>query len=487
MTSTRVLIPDLLVGLGALLSLLVPTLAPPRSRPGIRRWLGGACGGLVLLALVLEAWLGAAAGTLFAGGVLQDRFALFAKAAILLGLLVAVAAADWELEALPGALPFAFLAALGGLLVASAASLTGLWAGVALAVVAGVAGLSRRVRGEAPAVAEAAAREGAARAAVNAGALLLLLALALAFLMATGGAASLAELNARLAGATAVTLPTAIVCSLALGILAALALLAPLRYGAAFSPLTSPLGAGAAAGLGAGAAALGLVKLGAALAPSGLGWTGGLLAAGGGVAVVAGTVLLARPGPGRALAVLGAGQLAWVIAGVGARDGVGTTAALLLLGAAVVALAGAPVLLGGLESRGARDLVGLAGRAPARAAALGLAALSLAGLPPLAGFFGEFATAAALAASQLYWALALLLLGSLLGMAGALRVVRSAFFDAAADEAGTGRAPAPRPVPRQRLVTAGAVLLGVLLCAYGLFANPIGGLALQGAEALGLR
>lgn len=487
MSSLRALAPEFLVGLGAVVSLLVPALAAPRSRPGIRRWLGWSCAGLAVAALLLELWLGAAVGTLFSGGVLVDRFALGAKAAILAGLIAALAAADWEVEALPGALPFAFLAALGGMVVASSASLAAGWAGLALAVGASLAALSRRVRGDLPPAAEALARDGAARAAVTAGALLLLLALAAGYLMAVGGAASAAELGARLAGATSVSLPTAMVCLLALGSAAALAVLAPFRYGAGLSALTSPLGVGVASGLGAGAAGLAMLKLGAAVAPSGIGWGPGLLAGASGLAVAAGAFLAARPSLRAAMALLGALQLAWVVAGVSAHDAQGASAAVFLLGAAVVALAGGPVLAGNLEAAGAADLAGLGVREPARAGALAVVVLSLAAVPPLAGFFGQFSVAASLAGENAYWALGLLLLGGLLGAGGAVRVARGALVDPAAEESRpTARTAARRPRGTGRMGT-GAVLVAAGLFAYGLFANPIWGLAGQGAAALGLR
>src|SRR5205814_8361915 len=115
-----------------------------------RHWTWLQLGALVaaVAALALELWLGAAVGTLFAGGWQQDRFALFVKAALLLGLVVLIAGgleagvqrAAAASEARPlDALPLAFAVAFGGMVAASATSLVALWAGLELAALAAVA------------------------------------------------------------------------------------------------------------------------------------------------------------------------------------------------------------------------------------------------------------------------------------------------------------------------------------------------------------
>ncbi len=483
-SSVRVLAPEVVVLLGALASLLMPALASPRARPGIRRWLGWAALALAVVAFGLELWLGATVATLFSGGVVQDRFALFGKAAILLALAVVLACADWEVEAMPGALPFAFLAALGGMVVASAASVPAVWAGLALAILASVTAAGRRVRGEVQAAVEAALRGSAARAVVLAGALLMLAGLALAYLMATGSTAGLLTLQSVLGQRAGVTLPVALAATLGLGSVAWLLVMAPFRFGGGSLPAASPLGSGVAAGLGAAGAGLALVKLAAATAPEAAGWGVALAVLAGAVALVAG---LALAGRGLAVrtwaAVAGCAQLAWVVAGVSAHDGPGLTAALLLLGAAVIALGGLSVLAGRLEAAaGTLALAALARTEPMRAASLILGGLSLAGVAPLAGFFGEFGVGAALVGNRLEWLAALLLVAGLLTVYGVVRVAQATFLEGpeetSARGARLGRAAAAAPGP---------VAFGLLVCAFGLFANPISGLAMQGAEALGLR
>src|SRR5207237_659493 len=92
------------------------------------RWRPWAALLAAVAALGAELWLGATVGTLFGGGWGQDRFSLFAKAALLLGLVTLVASADWDDELTWETAPLAFLAVFAGMVAASATSLVGLWA-----------------------------------------------------------------------------------------------------------------------------------------------------------------------------------------------------------------------------------------------------------------------------------------------------------------------------------------------------------------------
>ncbi len=479
-----VLSPEGVVLLGAIGALVLPALASPRARGRMRGWLGWAAGVFVMAAFGLELWAGGQVGTLFAGGFVQDRFALFAKAAALLALLVAIAVTDWNEETLPGALPFAFLAALGMMTAASAASFIQLWVGLALAAIAGVTALSRRVRGAVAPGDEAALREGAARAALTAGALVMLAGLAFAYVAAFAGSSNLSEAAAGLAShrpSAAGALPALV----GMGALLALMLLAPFRFAAPSTAIASPLGSGVAAAFAAGAAGVALVKFGAVVVPQAVEWAVGLAAVAAVAIALAGLAAVSAGARARTVfGVAAVAQLSWVVAGIAAHDREGTAAAVLLLGSAVLALAAAPVLLGTLELGGALEPSGLAQRAPGRTAGLALVGLSLAGIPPLGGFVGQVLVSLAVLRTGYGAALGLALAGTLLCWLGVFRVVQAAYSGGEVEEVRGRRAPVPAVLTA---ASGGALLSGALLLAYTVFANPISGLAYQSAEALGLR
>ena len=168
-------------------------------------------------------------------------------------------------------------------------------------------------------------------------------------------------------------------------------------------------------------------------------------------------------------------QVGWVVAAVAGGGRPGLAAGLFLVGAFMLAAAAAGEVSGelphgsaGLVERGRRRALG-------RAACL----LSLAGLPPLAGFFGVLAVSARLATGGLFWLVAVGLLTTSVLVFPVLRDLRLAFLSSPGD--------AVTRSPREGLAAAGALLVAVLLLAYGLLANPISGLAFQGAAAAGLR
>src|SRR5256885_16481769 len=85
-----------------------------------RLYLPQATAVVVLVALGIELWAGAALGTYLGGAAGQDRFALFVKAAALLTALVALAAADWAAGESPHlGLAMPPPAALGAMVAAS--------------------------------------------------------------------------------------------------------------------------------------------------------------------------------------------------------------------------------------------------------------------------------------------------------------------------------------------------------------------------------
>jgi NADH:ubiquinone oxidoreductase subunit 2 (subunit N) len=113
-----------------------------------------------------------------------------------------------------------------------------------------------------------------------------------------------------------------------------------------------------------------------------------------------------------------------------------------------------------------------------------VAAFSLAAVPPLAGFVGVFLVVTALAGAGLYWVITLGLLGSLLAAVAAARIAFAAFL---LEEEEAHRAPARAPSTRvlpSSFGGAAAVILTVVLTGYTVLANPISGLAVQGAAAL---
>jgi NADH-quinone oxidoreductase subunit N len=461
---TTVLIPEAVVVASALALLLGARLLPSRRRPWLR------LGALVatVAALGLELWLGASQGTLFAGGWQQDRFALFAKAALLLGLVVLVAGDTEADDQGPGwsALPLAFLVGFGGMVAASATSLVGLWAGLELAALAAVA------------AAGLTARDVGTRLLLVSAVAFALVGVGFAALYATAGSASLPALGAALRPSSA-SVPLALVVLLTLtGVVVRMGLapfqLATLEGGLAVGPVA----AGALGAMLTAVAAIVATKLLVGLTGVNLAWAPWLsvLAA---FAMVLGGLRAATTGSPRTMvAWLVVGQVGWLAAGLAVHDRRGAAGALLVLGALLLAAAAAPALAA--DEDGETQLAGLRRSQPVRAAGLTILLLSLAGVPPLAGFVGQFAVAAELIRSNVTWVLAAGLLGSLLALFGVVRVIRQMYLEPGPEPARGGRArarPSWSPVP---LAPALMVLLYVVL------ANPISGLALQGAEALRL-
>lgn len=438
-----------------------------------RRWLPLAVSVVVLVALGVELWAGALVGTFFGGALVSDRFALFAKAAVLLTAAVAIATTDWTAEdSLFLGLAMPLLAAFGVMVAASSADLVGLWAGLEVAGAASVVmvGLRRP--------------DLSLRLLVAGGIASALVLVGLAFVYATTGNPNLSGIRAVI-GNEAPALPLAIPVLLLLGGLAVRAGIAPFHVAGLQVGLgASPLGAGLIFGTAAVAAATVGMKLTAALVAIPdvyVPWVNvvsALAMVGGGAAALA--VRSPRP----RLAYLAVSQLGWVAAGVGTHFRSGIGGSLFLLGAFAVAATCGPALLGRAEG-GEPAIHGFGTLRPVRAAGLALAMLSLAGAPPLAGFFGELAVATALAQSGSYVLLGLGLLGSVLAIAAVVGTLRVLYIQSPLEESRRGAAAALPAVTA--LSTAGAVVFCIVIAGYGVFGNPIMGLADQGAEALGLR
>ncbi|HXN90214.1 MAG TPA: proton-conducting transporter membrane subunit [Candidatus Sulfotelmatobacter sp.] len=471
MTKYFVLLPEAL-----LVATAVVVLASARlgwlSRTS-RRYLPHAAAVVVLVALGVELWAGATVGTLFGGALVQDRFALFAKAAVLLTAAVALAAADWTAEDSPVfgvAMPL--LAAFGVMVAASATDLLGLWAGLELAAAAAAVMVALR------------RPDLGLRLLVAGGLASALVLTGLAFLYATTGNADLTAIRAVLFN-QAPALALAIPVLLLLGGLSVRAGLAPFHLASVPAGVGgSPLGAGLVVGFVAVAAATVAIKLVAALVPVPAVFVPYAEVAAAVAMVGGGAAAVAVRSPRPRMAYLAAGQLGWVIAGLSTHFRTGVAAALFLLGAFAVAATCGPALLGRAEG-GESAIAGLGSVRPARAAGLALAMLSLAGAPPLAGFFGELSVAAALAQSGNFVLLGLGLLGSVLSTVAAVATLRVLFIQSPLEEARRG--PGAALPALTVLSTGGSVAFCFVIGAYGVFASPIISLADQGAEALGLR
>lgn len=466
-----VLVPDALVIAAALLVLVSGRFSWLSAAS--RRRLPAVAAAIATIAFGLELWVGATVSTYFGGALVQDRFALFAKAAVLLAAALAIATADWAAEdSVPIGVAMPLLAAFGVMVAASAGDLVALWAGLELAAAAGVVMVSLR------------RPDLALRSLIAGGLASALVLMGIAYLYATTGNQDLAAIRAVLLGSTP-SVALAIPVVLLLSGLAMRASLAPFQLAGLPASLgASPMGAGLVVGLTAAAAAIVAIKLGAALLPIPALYSPYLEVLAAVAMVGGGAAALAVRAPRNRVAYLAAGQVGWLVAGLATHYRTGVGASLFLLGAFVVAATCGPAVLGRAEG-GEAAIAGLGALRPARAAAFALALLSLAGAPPLAGAFGELAVGAALAQSGHFALLALGALGWIMGIAAALGTLRTVYLQSPLEEGRRGAASA-LPV-LTGLSSLGAVLLCFVIVAYGVFGSPIMGLADQGAEALGLR
>jgi NADH-quinone oxidoreductase subunit N len=428
---------------------------------------------VVLVALIVELWVGGTLSSLFGGGFIQDRFALFAKAAVLLAVAAAIAVADWNAEdSTTIGLSMLLLAAFGVMVAASAGDFVPLWAGLELAAAAGVVlvGLRRPDIG--------------LRLVIAGGVATAMFVVGFAFVYATAGTADLLTARQSMASASA-TLPLAIPILILFAGLAVRAGLAPFHIAGVPASLgASPLGSGILLGLAGAAALIAAIKIAALLSPVSETFAPYLEVVAAVAMVGGGAAALGVRAPRARLAYLGVGQVGWVVAGLATHYLSGLGGSLFLVGAFVIAATCGPLVLAGAEG-GEASLAGMGAVRPARALGIAMVFLSLAGVPPLAGFFGEFAVAAAMAQGGHFGLLALGLLGSVLSAAAALGTLRVLYLQSPPEE---GRRAVGSALPAWTLVSsAGAIAICIVMVAYGAFANPILSLAYQGAEALGLR
>jgi NADH-quinone oxidoreductase subunit N len=123
----------------------------------------------------------------------------------------------------------------------------------------------------------------------------------------------------------------------------------------------------------------------------------------------------------------------------------------------------------GFESDQLQDFAGLNQRSPWLAAAMAACMFSLAGVPPLVGFYAKFAVLQVVLASHAPWALALVLFALLMSLVGAfyyLRLIKIMYFDQATQT----DAPNPGAGARLTLTLNVAAMLALGLLPGGLLA-----------------
>jgi NADH-quinone oxidoreductase subunit N len=123
------------------------------------------------------------------------------------------------------------------------------------------------------------------------------------------------------------------------------------------------------------------------------------------------------------------------------------------------------------------DLAGLSHRAPWLALTLTIALLSLAGVPPAAGFFGKFFLFQAAVEANLTWLAMVGVLNAIIGLYYYLYIVKVMYVDHSPDE--------DKPIPVSRTlawVVGAATIVVILLGTFGV--QPVFNWALQGAAGL---
>ena len=148
------------------------------------------------------------------------------------------------------------------------------------------------------------------------------------------------------------------------------------------------------------------------------------------------------------VAQLGYLMIALPLAVAGGSAGGAMHAAVLLAASHAAAKASMFMCAGSLLAAYGHDridaMAGFGSRLPITATAFALAALSLVGLPPTGGFVGKFALVEAAVRAGAWWAVAVVLAGSLLSAAFLFHALSRAFADAPADKASAEVPAAPQ-------------------------------------------
>ena len=120
------------------------------------------------------------------------------------------------------------------------------------------------------------------------------------------------------------------------------------------------------------------------------------------------------------------------------------------------------------------DLAGLARTRPMMAAGLAVLMFSLAGIPPLAGFFAKFYVFLAAIEAELYWLAVIGVLASVVGAFYYLRIVKIMYFDEPVE--------AFAPIPRE--LAAVLTVTGVVVLFYFVYPAPLVSAAEAAARSL---
>jgi NADH-quinone oxidoreductase subunit N len=414
-------------------------------------------GGLLSLATQLRTPLNIANSSFVLDGyaILLDVVMLLAVGLVLLLSLADAGPTPAGATRIPA---FVLLGTCGGMLLVSAANLLSFFAAQELLFVSVLIAIGlRETRGHAMIGSLVAGLAGSA-----------IVGYGLAVAYGASGETALAGIGRVLASRGAHDLPTVLVLVLVVGGAAFRLTAVPFRW---LSDDHDP----AASGIRALSAALLVVAGFGALqrvvvlvfGPTAVPWPG-LLAGLAAVLITGGTIgVLGERRLSRALAFAGIGQVGFILMGLAAaRQASGVAGVAVLLCGAAPAILAAAVPTGRLaESAGARRLhefAGIVRRAPLPALALALGAGSLAGLPPLAGFFGRLLVLVGALESGFAW-LALVGLVNLLVMGGwAVRVVRLLALEAPAIEASEAVPGVPASIGLA-VVSAGVGAVGLLL------------------------
>ena len=182
----------------------------------------------------------------------------------------------------------------------------------------------------------------------------------------------------------------------------------------------------------------------------------------------------------RLMAYSSIGHVGYALIGVAVGDAVGVRGVLIYLSIYLFMNVGtfACILLmrrGGRMVEEIGDLAGLSKTHPRMALALGIFMFSMAGIPPLAGFFGKLYVFLAAIDAELYTLAIIGVLSSVVGAFYYLRIVKVMYFDDAVE---------PFDAPESREIGIVLTMSAVLIALFFLYPGPLLGMAGTAAAAL---